>query len=53
MHLDCNTKLYKKIDGIYSPEEKLSKWQKFWLGLGKFMVRGLAGKWEINFKIKF
>lgn len=53
MHLSQQVKPYKKEDGIHTPEEKLSKWQKFWLELGKFMGKGLAGRFEFNFKIKF
>ena len=44
---------YKKEDGIHEPEEKLTKWQKFVLHFGEFLGKGLCGKWEINFKIKF
>jgi hypothetical protein len=44
---------YKKIDGIYSEEEKFTKWQKFCIGFGKFIGKGLAGKWEIKFTWKF
>ena len=53
MHLGYSTKPYKKVDGIYTPEEKLTKWEKFCAGLAKFVAKGLCGKWEINFKIKF
>lgn len=44
---------YKKVDGIREPENTLTKWQKFWIGLGKFVGKGLCGKWEFNFEIKF
>ena len=51
MNLEYDIKPYKKIDGIYSP--KLNKWEKFWVGFGRFVAEGLAGKWKVEFKIKF
>jgi hypothetical protein len=51
MNLSQEVKPYKKVDGIYSEEE--SKWQKFWYKLGSFFVRGVAGHWQVDFKIKF
>lgn len=53
MKLEYDVKPYKKVDGIYSKEEKLTKWQKFCVGFGKFVARGLAGKWEFKVTIKF
>ena len=53
MHLSQKVKTYKKVDGIYEEKEKLVKWKKFLLGFGKFLAKGLTGKWEVNFKIKF
>lgn len=53
MILRQKVKPYKKIDGIYEEKENLVKWKKFLLGFGKFLAKGLAGKWEVNFKIKF
>ena len=53
MNLEYNVKPYKKIDGIYTPEEKLTKWQKFCISFGEFLAKGLAGRWEVKFKIKF
>lgn len=44
-------KPYKKIDGIH--EEEIKGWDKFWVSFGKFFSQGLAGKWKIEFKIKF
>ena len=53
MNLSQEVKPYKKVDGIYEEKEKLVKWKKFLLSFGKFLAKGLAGKWEIGFKIKF
>ena len=53
MNLEYSVKPYKKEDGIHEPEENLTKWQKFVLYFGRFLGKGLCGKWEINFKIKF
>lgn len=53
MNLEYKPLEYKKVDGIYEEKEKLVKWKKFLLGFGKFLAKGLAGKWEVNFKIKF
>ena len=52
MKLSQEVKPYKKVDGIYAEEEP-SKWQNFWIEVGRFFAEGLAGKWEIKFKIKF
>ena len=53
MNLEFKPLPYKKVDGIYSCEENSTKWQKFWTNFGKVIAKGLFGKWEINFKIKF
>lgn len=53
MKLESKPFNYKKTDGIYSKEDKLNKWQKFLLNFGIFLGKGAAGRWEINFKIKF
>ena len=55
MSLEYNTNPieYKKVDGIYEPEENLTKWQKFVLHFGEFLGKGLFGRWEFKFKIKF
>jgi hypothetical protein len=52
MHLEHKAK-YKKVDGIYTVDDKISKWQKFWIGMCKFIIKGLAGRWEFNINIKF
>ena len=44
---------YKKINEMYRPKKELTKWQKFKLGFAQFIGKGLCGRWEINFKIKF
>ena len=53
MNLEFKPLKYNKTEGIHAPEEKLTKWQKFILYFGQFIGKGLCGKWEINFKIKF
>jgi hypothetical protein len=44
---------YNKTEGIHEPEENLTKWQKFILHFGQFIGKGLCGKWEFKFNIKF
>ena len=53
MNLEYKPKPYKKVDGIYESEEGLTKWQKFCVGFMEFIGKGLAGRWELNLKIKF
>ena len=53
MNLESKPLEYKKIDGVYSHEEKLTKWQKFCIGFGKFIGKGIFGRWELTFRIKF
>ena len=53
MILSQKVKPYKEVDGIHKEKKKLDKWKKFLFGFGKFLAKGLAGKWEVNFKIKF
>lgn len=53
MNLSQEVKPYKRVDGIREEKEKLNKWKKFLFCFGKFLAKGLAGKWEVNFKIKF
>ena len=52
MNIHLEPPKYKKIDGIHEFEPK-TKWQKFCQGFGKFLAKGLSGRWEFNFKIKF
>jgi hypothetical protein len=53
MNLESKQLPYKKVDGIYENEEELSKWQKFWLKIGRFFAEGVAGHWEAKINIKF
>ena len=53
MRISQNVKPYVKIDGIYGSIEDTSKWRKFWATLGKFVAKGVTGKWEVKFTWKF
>lgn len=53
MRISQDVKPYEKIDGIHDTVKNLPKWQRLWLGLGKFVAQGLAGKWQVKFTWKF